>query len=254
MFQTHPGFGFAMGKRAGLWALVALAWATGAFAGDVLKDQGLIRAGSFFVLEAERVVHTRLHEASSRFESFATVVAQRAAIVEAEMQFKALDQQGIELRRRIDQMNVQLSQFPGRRNSVQRTAFNELRAERDGFQLTLNEINGQIGLLRNQAATPKQKQEIQAEFVRRREPLLTALREVRIQVDEATKKYKELVGKEELLAALEAQRRTAKVNLKLGPSNEFRAGRRTSSEVREDAPRPIVESRGRVEDQVEEWP
>jgi hypothetical protein len=208
--------------RAGLWAVVALAWATGAFAEDVLKSQGLIRSGSFYVLEVESNVHTKLEEASAQFESFAAVVAQQAAIVESEMQLKALDLQGVELRRRIDNINVQLGQFPGRRNSVQRMAFNGLSAERDGYQVTLNEINGQIGVLRNQAATPKQKQNIEAELMRRREPLLTALRAIRIQIDDATKRYQELAGRGEVQAALEAQRRTAKVNLKLGPSNELR--------------------------------
>jgi hypothetical protein len=139
------------------------------------------------------------------------------------MQLKALDLQGIELRRRIGNINVQLRQFPDRRNNVQQMAFNALSTERDGYRLTLNEINGQIGVLRNQAATPRQKQEIQAELKRRREPLLTALGAVRVQVDDATKNYQELAGKEEVQSALEARRRTAKVNLKLGPSNEFRA-------------------------------
>jgi hypothetical protein len=84
MVQTHPSFGFAMRKRAGLWAVVALAWATGAFAEDVLKGQGLIRVGSFYVLDAEALVHTKLEEASSQFESFAALVARQAAIDESE--------------------------------------------------------------------------------------------------------------------------------------------------------------------------
>ena len=109
MVQTHPGF--AMGKPAGLWTVVALAWARGG-AEDALKGHGLIRTSSFYVLDVESVVHTKLDEASAQFESFAAVVAQQAAIVEPGMQLKVLDLPGIELRRRIGNINLQLGQFP----------------------------------------------------------------------------------------------------------------------------------------------
>src|SRR5690242_2227402 len=108
MGQTHPVFGLESGKALGLCTALALAWAAAASAEDVLKDKGLLRSGSFYVLEAEAVVHTELYEAQRKFEPFLTAYNQLATIVEGQQTLKNLDLQRIALRRKIDDINVQL--------------------------------------------------------------------------------------------------------------------------------------------------
>jgi hypothetical protein len=221
---------FRFGRVAGVWTVVAMTWAAGGRAAEspaeeLLKGRGLLRSNALYVLEDETLVKAKLYDAQSTFEPFATAFKQQVVFEHAEQQLKILEQQRIETRRRIDDLNVMIGRFPvpRRRNNFDWDNINQLKAERDRLQLSINEVNSNRGTLNNQMPTFRQKEEIKAEVKRRRGPFLDSIRKLRELVDATLEQYQKLAEDDEVKDALVTLGRASKVNLKLGPSGEFRA-------------------------------
>jgi hypothetical protein len=221
---------FRFGRVAGAWTVVAMTWAAGVRAAEspaeeLLKGRGLLRSSSLYVLEDETLVKTKLYDAQSTFEPFAAAFKQQVVFERAEQQLKVLEQQRIETRRRIDDLGVAMSRFPipRFRNNMDWDAYNQLRNEQNLLQLSINEVNSNRGTLNNQMPTFQQKEEIKAEVKRRRGPFLDSIRKLRELVDATLEKYQTLAEDDEVKDALVTLGRASKVQLKLGPSSEFRA-------------------------------
>jgi hypothetical protein len=214
-----------VGWAAGWLAVAGIAGASGVSAAEdpaekVLKDHGLSRARTVYVIEAESEVKSKLAEARSASDQLKSVHAQQDALEENAARIQQLTEQSNQLRQGINAYTMQMANTSRYGRGMYRN-FNPATAQRNQLMMNLNLVTGELNRLKLQAPTPKKKQELNDEAQHRREDILQAVHDLRQLVDSTTQKYDELGQNSEVKDALATLGRSRKVNLKLGPSREF---------------------------------
>ncbi len=172
---------------------------------EVLKDRGLKRSGSNYILAAELDVQKKVNEARSFSQQLKYALMQRDAFEQGVHDQKAMIQELTEQR---IFLNQQLQQ------NLPVVQHNQLVAE-------FNIVTDRLNLLRGQAADPNWKQKIDEEVPRRRAAYIQAVLDLRQLVDSTAGRYAELAKDVAVKDALTTLGSKSKSTLKLGPSRDF---------------------------------
>lgn len=189
---------------------------------DVLKDRGLARAGTLYVHKQEADVQKKFDEVRMRFEGFRFVFAQRMAIDDDAERTRSLDLHINNLRREIDNLNLELEQRPDRPNSVQAAYFTQRTEERDALRRTLNDEVAVVNTLRQTAPTLGALHELDTKVGEMREACRRPFIELRTLIDSTDAVYAALSRDSQVQAALAAATGRSAAKLKLGPSRDYR--------------------------------
>jgi len=172
---------------------------------DVLKNRGLKRSGSNYVLSGELDVQKKVNAVRSLSQQLNYAMMQRVAfdqgIEDQKAMFRELQQQQILLNQQLQQ-NLPVVQH------------NQLVA-------AVNEVTGRLNLLRAEAPDPNMKQEMDKEVPQRRAAFIQAVLELRQLVDSTVKQYAELGDDDTIKKALSDLGAKSKSTFKLGPSRDF---------------------------------
>jgi hypothetical protein len=192
----------------------------------LLKEKGLARSGSVFVIEAERPVL----EMSSKIRG---VVAEYLATAERKNEselraqdYAQLEEHRVELQQRLDQLNQQINeqgfQQAGARGggSGQGTYLSQLISQRNMIQTTLTQV---AAAQKPVKALPETDQKtVEAENKKSVEAAKAFLTEFRASVDAVTKRYDELKSDASVKSALQALEKAKVGSFKLGPSPKYK--------------------------------
>jgi hypothetical protein len=188
---------------------------------EVLKNLGLNRSHSAYVLGAEAEVKKKLGAVKSLIDRLNSVRNQQAATQEIAGQIQALTEQSNQLRQAINASNMQMNNYTMSYGGRGIRGYNPMLAERNQYAMSLNAVTQEINLLKSQAPTPQKSKELDAEAQHQRDALLSGVHDMRELVDSTVQKYDELAKDDRVKAALGTLGRPAHVNLRLGPSREF---------------------------------
>jgi chaperonin cofactor prefoldin len=198
----------------------------------VLKQKGLSKSLSTWVIEDEKPVLASMKEAAAVFKSYAQVADKQIAAEELATQSKMLDYQRNEIQNNLTALNQQIAQMPKpaagmssryAKYYVQTPANNPLLAEQSQLKAAMNEVNQTQKFVKTQIPSAKDKASLDAEVSKRKEAFKTTLTDLAKQIEDVTKKYHDLAADESVKKAIEDLARTTHANVKLGPSAAFAA-------------------------------
>lgn len=173
-----------------------------------LKEKGLKKSGSTYVLAGEADVQKKLTEARAAYKQVAAALAQQQGYERALWENKQAIRELTERRIMLGQ------QIPQAANPVQH---NQL--------VTMyNEAGDRLNLLHQQQEDEGAKRDVDAQAARRREAYVQAVLDLRQLVDETTDAYAELAEDPAVKDALERVNAKSKVKSALGPSKAFLDG------------------------------
>ncbi len=194
-------------------AAVVLCWSTCARGDDakaaeaVLKDKGLRRLGTAYVVAGEAEVQKRLNEARAAYREMVAGTNQRQMIDYQTRENKALIRELTEERLAVNQ---QLTQpLPA--------------AQRNQLVAMANGLTDRLNLLIGQEREAADKGGLDAGIARRREAYIQGVLDLRGLVDAANESYKALADDPDVKRALDGLNATTKAKLTLGPSKAFLA-------------------------------
>ena len=217
-------------RSVGLWLVSVFLGATTAGAADpasVLKEKGLAKSGTTYVIEDEKPVLEKMKEVKAAFAGYSQAAERQAEQEQAANNLVLLGQQQAELQQQLNAMNRQISSQPrvgGRAGRMASSSqANPMVAERAQVQAALNEVSAGQKALKSQAPQAKDKAAAAAEVKKRGDAFKAALEELRPMVDDVTAKYAVLEADEAVKKARTALQEATHANIKLGPSEAFKS-------------------------------
>jgi clan AA aspartic protease (TIGR02281 family) len=195
----------------------------------LLKERGLKRLGSSYVLTSETDIQKKISEARLIARKLNVSVNQQRAFdqgsegrtafaLELTQQSSVLGEQIREIDRQIDNVGA-----VGGGNNFAIVQHNQLVRDRNQLVLAINDVNNRLSILRSQTGDTKWKQELDGEVARGREAYIQAVLSLRELVDTTTRQYVEVRKDDAVKQALVALGAKSKTTFKLGPSKEFLA-------------------------------
>jgi clan AA aspartic protease (TIGR02281 family) len=172
-----------------------------------LKDKGLRKSGTAYVLPAESDVQSRLNAARSLHRSASAAAAQKREyereIAAGQMEMRQMEQQLLVLNQSLAQGGLAPAQH------------NQLVG-------MINTLSLQLDAMRRQGSDDT-RQVVAARLATGRERFIQAVLDLRQLVDETNRRYKELAGDAALKSAMEGLNaaQTGKTRLTLGPSRGY---------------------------------
>ena len=201
--SSHPLF-------AGLFVLsCAVAGIAGAdeTADETLKEKGLRKSGSTYVLAEEAEVQKKLNEARAAYKQMTGALAQQQGY-EQELRENRQAIRGLTEQRIV--LNQQLSQA-------------STAAEHNQLVALLNGVTDRLNLIQQHEGDAEAKRQVDAQAARRREAYVETVLELRRLVDAATAAYAARGADPAVKGALEQVNKRSKAQASLGPSRAFLA-------------------------------
>jgi aspartyl protease family protein len=192
---------------------------------EVLRDLGLTRSGTTWVLAEEKTVLKDLRDARDLYRQFAEGV-----MGQQELAFGAQNRQAtvLQLREQTEFMGQQIAQldqqlealnYPGAGGLVQQQR-NQISQQRNQIVAANNRAVNQLNTLQEQAKDPEQdlRFQLNAEVDTSREKYMQAVFDLRKSVDDVLAKYNGLEKNPKVIKALADLSASTKNKHKLGPS------------------------------------
>ncbi|MHC5540218.1 hypothetical protein ACYOEI_18520 [Singulisphaera rosea] len=202
-----------------------------------LKEQGLIRSGRLFVIDAEKPVLQKMKEARATLAEYTATENRKEESGRASGELAQLEACRTELRQRLEDMNQQINEQsfqqgngPGRQGAGNfgRGGFSSpLVAQRNQIRMELAEVESHLKDFKDEVPKETDRKALEEESKKNRETVKTTLEDLRRSVDEVTKKYDDLRAASSVKAALETLEKDRAGSFKLGPSAAFTAGVKT---------------------------
>jgi clan AA aspartic protease (TIGR02281 family) len=192
-----------------LFLPAALSLAADPPADAALKEKGLRRSATTYVLAAEAEVQKRLNKARALYRTAAAAAAQKAQF-ERELEFGKAQMQ--EAEQQLIQLNQQLAQ-------------GDLPTQQHNYLVgTINSLNLKLSQMRRQGSEDT-RQVVGARLASDREEFLQSVLDLRLLVDKTNTAYAELANDADVKAALEGLNGSGatKVKYTLGPSRAYLA-------------------------------
>lgn len=195
---------------------------------EVLKNLGLVRSGTTWVLPDEKTVLRDLRDARMLYDRVAQGMMRQQMLAYGTQNQQAvilqLRQRSAELNQSIAQLDAQLNNLvvpPGGNNFVQ-IQRQQVADQRNQLALAHNQIVNQLNTLQEQAQ-PKDpgddpRLQLNAEVAQDREKYMQAVLDLRSSVDQVTEKYNAVAKNPQAAGALAALSASTKNRHKLGPS------------------------------------
>jgi aspartyl protease family protein len=189
-------------------AASALAVAADPPSDAVLKEKGLRKSGTVYVLPGEAEVLKKLNTAKALYRAASVAAAQKQQYEQGAHEVRFQIQQ---LQQELVEINQQLAQSPPAQVHNQLVAMNNARVN-------------QLNMLRRQESD-ETRQVVGARLASDRESFLQAVLDLRQLVDKTNEQYAALAADEEAKAALEGLNRagTTKLKFAIGPSKTYQA-------------------------------
>ncbi len=174
---------------------------------ELLKEKDLRPSGTTYVLEAESEVQEQLNDARALYQKLSFSKRKQQEYTRGVAGDKALIQD-------LTQQRIMLHQQLQQAATV---------AQNNQLVAMINEITDRLNLLREAAADPTAKRELDALVPRQREAFVQAVIGLRHLVDVTSERYKALAEDPRVEEALEALNQKTKAKLTLGPSRGYLA-------------------------------
>ena len=214
----------------GLMILSASAPARGAGGNppeELLKEKDLRRSGTTYVLGAESEVQKKLHDTRALYQQLSFSERKQQEFAQGVAGNKALIQD-------LTQQRIMLNQQLQQAATV---------AQNNQLVAMINELTDRLNLLREAAADPTTKRELDALVPRQREAFVQAVIGLRHLVDVTSERYKALAEDPQVKEALADLNRKTKAKLTLGPSRSFLASAKLLEKVEASVLTATVELR-----------
>ena len=220
-----------------LAALGPAAWADDPAAEAALKEKGLVRSGSAFVVEAETPVLAKMKEVGETYAPVKALEEKRAMAQQAYASIMALDESRTAVQANLAEANAMNDYVNGIRTGLPPRKSNlftratmpdraQLTAMRDQFKGQIAQIDRDQKQLGSQIPSEKQAAALEADYKAKVEALKAGLVALRPSVDEVLKRYDELKADESVKKAMAAVKKDSP-RTKLGPSDLLADGVKT---------------------------
>jgi hypothetical protein len=215
-----------------LFVVIGSGWTRGADSPAVstLKEKGLTRSGITLVIEAEKPVLAKIKEARAAFAAYAVAGQVATRLTQLEERRVALEGNLNDLNQQINEQGYAQagnSPGPGINNLAQSGILSQMIAQRNLIKNTLAEANLEEKTFKAEAPQGKDHTALDEDAKKKAEECKAAVAGLRPMVDEVTKKYADLGADGSVKAAIGELEKATKANLKLGPSDAFKAGVKT---------------------------
>ena len=195
---------------------------------SVLKDKGLTKSGTNYVIEAEKPVLEKMKAVGALFSVYAKLVEQQAADELVAARLQHLEDRRAEMAEALTELNQRINEQPlGGGRPGPGGGFppaSPLAGQREQVKQSLAEVSLELKTLKSQSPPTKDRPALDAEVKKRGEAFRAALEELRPMVDDVKKKYAKLEADPEIKKARSDLNKATKANIKLGPSDAFKAG------------------------------
>jgi hypothetical protein len=213
----------------------------------VLQDKGLTKAGKKFILaEDEKTVRDQFHDANAVFDEFQVAWTRLNAVLEQDAALQMALAQQAEYQQEVNAARSQARSMPGGYGRFGGYMRNQANQQVNAMQNQLNALNNQVNQLRRQQSNAQQRKQIVDDFQKQRSSVADTVKELQEAIDPLLAKYHDLNGDSEVKAALATLSRSAKVNVKVAPSDALLADIRRLKEVKQalnlKTSRPAVRS------------
>ncbi|WP_435015413.1 retropepsin-like aspartic protease family protein [Tundrisphaera sp. TA3] len=195
-----PGLAVAFGLLAG--------WAVAEDTTDLaLREKGLRKSGSAYILPGEAEAQKKLNEAKSAYKQMTAALSRQFGydqeLRDSKQSIREMTQQRIQLTRQISQMQDS--------------------PQKNQYILMYNNLGDQLNLLNQQQHDEGAKREIDGEAATRREAYVQQILDLRTFVDAVTAEYATLAEDPAVKGALDQINAKSKAKATLGPSRAFLA-------------------------------
>jgi len=187
---------------------------------DVLKTNGLVKSGKFFVLPEEEKVGQGLYNMRPVMSQLDTKYNAWGAIIQNEYEFQWFSDYRIQVTGQLNDFRVAFNNMPAR-NPLERLQKQEASQQFAAFDNELRWTNSQIELRRKRLVGEAGKQKAEDEFKKARENFLQAKGQLWPDVESLLKRYEELKSNDSVLNALKAHNAQTQARLKIGPSDDL---------------------------------
>ncbi len=187
---------------------------------DVLKTNGLVKSGKFFVLPEEEKVGQGLFNLRPVMGRVDTTYNAWAAIIQNESELQQLTDYRIQVQGQLNDFRVAFNNMPAR-NPLERLQKQEASQQFAEFDNVLRWTNSEVELRRKRVVGPVGKQKAEDDFKSAREKFVQAKGQLWPDVDSMQKKYDELKSNDSVLNALRAYNTQAQARIKIGPSDDL---------------------------------
>ena len=182
---------------------------------SILKNKGLKRSGTTYVLPVEAEFQRKLNAARALFRGVSEASQRKS-------EYDRNVETGQDELRQLEQQRIFINQQLAQAQSVQ---------ENNRLIATVNALSGQIELLRKHTSDPNTSQVVGAKLSIQREEFIQAILELRHFVNKAQEDYALAAKDAEITAALMALSKTGKSKFTLGPSRAFLENVKTLEKV-----------------------
>lgn len=201
---------------------------------SVLRKKGLAKSGTTFVVEAEAPVLAKVKELKALFAGYAEANGRQAEAEQVASRLVQLEERRAELQDNLNDLNQQINeQGFARANNAPRPGPNapnswgampQMIAQRNLVKNDLAEIGQEQKTLKAQTSPAQSRSALDEEVRKKAEACRSAVAELRPMVEEVARKYDALAADPSVKAAIGELARATRANLKLGPSDAFKAG------------------------------
>jgi clan AA aspartic protease (TIGR02281 family) len=175
---------------------------------EVLKEKGLRRTGTQYVVPGEETFARKFDAARVLYKALALAIAQQKT-------FDQGSQSSKELVRELLQESILLNEQLQQSTNVE---------QHNQIVVMVNQVNARISLLRDGGgADPKLGEQLRSQAATNREKYLQALLDLRARANAITARYETLAKDEEVTQALQELGQKSKTKPTLGPSRTFLA-------------------------------
>lgn len=189
---------------------------------EVLKGQGLTKAGLLFVLDAEQGFLDGMAKIQPRYAELEVFYQKISAVVANQDAYDELDREYAVVTQQYRDVGAEINAFPTTSNSELKQQYRNLLDLEKQLSFRRNELNAALDL-RYKTLTPDWKrEELIKDFQAKRQEFLTTSRGLRAQGDEVIARYVMLAKDNAVKGALSALGNSTKTKVELGPSPEFK--------------------------------
>jgi hypothetical protein len=185
---------------------------------DVLKGKGLKRVDTKYLLEAEAAAGEEFRKALPDFNQLHALALRQTEIMYNDALLAQGGEYRLDLIRDVEALHVEIDTFPIRRTNLQQAVYDQWISMRKA----LNVVDRQLDGLRRQMPMAKERDHIRSELKRLCATCLERIRELSYVFDPLMAKYRDLARDRDVSGALRAMKRATGINVKLGPSDQFR--------------------------------
>jgi len=214
---------------------------------QLLKTEGLVKSGNFFVLSEEEKVLQGLFNMRPFMAQLESKYNAWAAIIQNEYEFQQLGDYKIQITRELNDFRVAYNNIPAgtpQEGSAKQQAVQQFRV----YDSELRQVDSSLELHRKRLVGEAGKRSAEDEFKKARENFMKAKGRLWPDVESLMKRYDELKSNDSVLNALKAVSAQTQARIKIGPSDDLSkkakqviAYERTYSP--ETAPQPKIVSR-----------